>query len=716
MPALAAILQRSPVIVHTLVLFVAIFGRWLFPYVLAGLFLATNIAFVCSQARMAYGMIRCYFGVRDHWRKDYWAIYQNGLRTAPPEALDTRYTPLTLPQIIIIPSYKEDVETLRQTLAILGSHPLAPYSYKVVLAMEEREAGAAFKGKKLAQEFSAQFLQIIVTLHPPNILGEVPGKGSNVRWAARWAIEQHSMELESQGCSPGMCDGILTAMDADTAFAADYFLDAAVRYLLAPPATRRQMMFVPPILFDRNQGEVPAVTRVTDIMWSTAGISGIYPSSTIKIPTSAYSMSLTLATHVGFWDAGPAAIGEDMHMFCKALFDTKGHLHVETIYSPASQCNVVGSVDASKDGRFAAFWSCCHARWAQAVRHMWGSLDTGYVFYRLLTGDFGVSDERVFANRLQRLEMRQAITKVNGYTNQIAATAAKNRPPTRFMCSDSDASSAATSDEEESMGFSGKVTRFGTREASEYSFTSNEDDEYQMEELPSLGRSSSEKSIPGSHKKVKIFPFLILVTRVYEAHLMLAHLVILINVLAIWPTISAFLHKQLALQTNAWGRSPLPVDGGQLGWATLALPWVHDDEIITVVTSICNKFGIFGAVASLITFVMHDLYHREAGKRWLTATRQPINGPIALPITPSPDQLELGTFETSGTPAPFNQFDLGMRPAPSSSRKLPWCLLDYLAVPGGLAFGVAPLVYAQVCHIWTDKLAYKVSAKPQATR
>jgi hypothetical protein len=42
-------------------------------------------------------------------------------------------------------------------------------------------------------------------------------------------------------------------------------------------------------------------------------------------------MSLGLATHVGFWDAGPGAIGEDMHMFCKALFDTHGHVRFFTI-------------------------------------------------------------------------------------------------------------------------------------------------------------------------------------------------------------------------------------------------------------------------------------------------------------------------------------------------------------------------------------------------
>ena len=230
---------------------------------------------------------------------DHWATYQTGLKTAPPEALETRYTLLTLPHFIIVPSYKEDVDTLRQTLSILGSHPLAPYSYRVALAMEDREPGAASKGQKLADEFSNRFQDITVTLHPPNIPGEAPGKGSNVRWAARWIFEQFCMELESKGSSTDMCDGILTVMDADTAFAADYFLDASVRYLLAPPATRRQMMFVPPILFDRNQGDVPAITRVTDIMWCTAYVrSLVYRrcSLMINVPQR-YQRHLSIVEH-----------------------------------------------------------------------------------------------------------------------------------------------------------------------------------------------------------------------------------------------------------------------------------------------------------------------------------------------------------------------------------------------------------------------------------
>lgn len=134
--------------------------------------------------------------------------------------------------------------------------------------MEEREVGANVKGPALASEFRSKFADIVVTYHPSDIPDEVPGKGSNTRWATRWMSERELADKER--LQEDDLDAIITVMDADTAFAADYFLAVSVRYLLATPRVRKNMMFVPPIIFDRNQSEVPAVTRVTDIMWCTA--------------------------------------------------------------------------------------------------------------------------------------------------------------------------------------------------------------------------------------------------------------------------------------------------------------------------------------------------------------------------------------------------------------------------------------------------------------
>lgn len=100
----------------------------------------------------------------------------------------------------------------------------------------------------------------------------------------------------------------------------------------------------------------------------------MYPGSPVSIPTSVYSLPLSLAEKVGGWDSDPTAIGEDMHMMLKCYFETAGNVITRVVYIPASQCNI-----SSDHGRgWRRTLDTCNARYKQALRHMWGALDTGY--------------------------------------------------------------------------------------------------------------------------------------------------------------------------------------------------------------------------------------------------------------------------------------------------------------------------------------------------
>lgn len=106
----------------------------------------------------------------------------------------------------------------------------------------------------------------------------------------------------------------------------------------------------------------------------------MYPGTWISIPTSVYSLPLSLAEKVGGWDSDPTAIGEDMHMLLKCYFETAGNVISRVIYVPASQCNV--SSDSSRGWR--RILDTCIARYRQALRHMWGALDSGFAARRTL--------------------------------------------------------------------------------------------------------------------------------------------------------------------------------------------------------------------------------------------------------------------------------------------------------------------------------------------
>ncbi len=76
---------------------------------------------------------------------------------------------------------------------------------QVYLAMEQRENNVELKALSLVSEFAKKFRAIDFTIHPSDIPGECPGKGSNVDWAARKLSEKYSM-----GCRK---DVIITGID-----------------------------------------------------------------------------------------------------------------------------------------------------------------------------------------------------------------------------------------------------------------------------------------------------------------------------------------------------------------------------------------------------------------------------------------------------------------------------------------------------------------------
>lgn len=76
---------------------------------------------------------------------------------------------------------------------------------QVYLAMESRENNVELKAMGLVQEFIKKFRSVDFTIHPSNIPGESPGKGSNMAWAVRKLSEKYSMEARK--------DVIVTGID-----------------------------------------------------------------------------------------------------------------------------------------------------------------------------------------------------------------------------------------------------------------------------------------------------------------------------------------------------------------------------------------------------------------------------------------------------------------------------------------------------------------------
>ena len=162
----------------------------------------------------------------------------------------------------MIPNYKEDMPVLHETLDTLASHPHALASYRIVLAMEAREQDSTSKAHTLIDLYSAKFLEITYTSHPPNIPGESAGKSSNLAWASRDIASRLAGDVERQERT------VITVLDSDSSLAGDYFAAVAARFVdVKGKEDREKMMFVTPIVFDRNAKDVPMPVRIVDIFW-----------------------------------------------------------------------------------------------------------------------------------------------------------------------------------------------------------------------------------------------------------------------------------------------------------------------------------------------------------------------------------------------------------------------------------------------------------------
>ncbi|KAK0527312.1 hypothetical protein OC835_005016 [Tilletia horrida] len=702
--SLAFLLQRTPILSHLFLVLLGIFGPVYCPMITSVSLVLIHVVFIACQTRSFWGMIAAYRGVLRHSRTDWPDHYQrerNRIFQRDGECMDVldyRH----VQHCIILPAYKEDLSTLRETLDVLASHPLAQTSYRVCLGFEEREVGAVAKAEALIEHYQTTrraFVDMAFSLHPANIVGESAGKASNVNWAARFMATRIP---ESEHAYT-----IIDVLDADTLFAADFFLSSAVKFALAPASRRAVMMFVPPTIFDRNCAEAPVFTRAADIFWCCAGLGGIYPSSWVKIPTSAYGVSLDLVKYCNFWDCGPEAIGEDMHFYVKAMFETKGNVYAETIYSPASQCNVVGG---EGNGPVSSYLNDMRARWSQACRHLWGSLDFGYCWHRLLTGSFGQSvkqtsymaltttededelDDTPFCDKAA-LPMKQISIFAEDAHVQLAS-------PTSSIGTD-----ATAVDEVSVLNLqSGKA-----KEYEEYHDGIVVPTPRRAEEDEALMLTAQSEIVSDESFRIRVMPIASVMARLYEAHCMLAHVTILMTILRVYPHVvhrngkMSFTdpwvrHCNLSTCATAFFSTPFASSADVPSDLAPGLQpaWMMPDIIICAMR-LAQVLSIGGIAATVGMCAAHDFYHRAgAYTRW-----QESNTIFS--------RWQQGSIRTPDGKPPARY--LGMEPLQRFQRKWPRALLDFVAVPSALLYGVFPMIYAQTRHLWTVKLTYVVSAK-----
>lgn len=337
----------------SLILF-PIWGSLLIPVIVAYYTIAFSVYWLYRSVSMAVLSVIAHVRIQKSQKIDWLAR----LKSLGPNKLN-------LYHLIVIPTYKEPLDTLERTLNHLSRQTYPTTKLAVMLSFEEREGQPArTKASKLTALYKDKFGFLLTALHP-DIEGEVKGKSSNTAWGAKLAkrhlVDKHKIPIE---------DITITSQDADAILDNNYF--AALSYHFHQSKDPYYRIWQAGITFYNNIWQVPSPVRVLASIFSVTQMFILMRRDRL-INFSTYSTSLRLIHEIGYWDTD--VIPEDYRLFFKSYFDTKGRVEVEPIFLP------IYADAAESEG----YYSTLINQYEQIKRWAWGVSDDAYIIRRYLT-------------------------------------------------------------------------------------------------------------------------------------------------------------------------------------------------------------------------------------------------------------------------------------------------------------------------------------------
>jgi len=237
-----------------------------------------------------------------------------------------------LTHIVIVATYKEPFEVLKETIESLKLSSFNLKQILVVLATEERDEIEGYRnGIRLRSLYLDTFQDFIITSHPKDIPGEVSGKGGNITHAARIVTDS----LRRDGKLQEETDAeryIVTTLDADNKVHEDYFSVLSYMYLKSP--NRLHHSYQPLPFLCNNLWNVPIFVRIVAISATFWHFIESGRSDRLR-NFSSHAQPLASLMAMDFWST--STIVEDGHQFWRSYVHYKGHYNVVPLYIPIYQ-------------------------------------------------------------------------------------------------------------------------------------------------------------------------------------------------------------------------------------------------------------------------------------------------------------------------------------------------------------------------------------------
>jgi len=273
--------------------------------------------------------------------------------------INNTYKPSDLIHVAIIATVNENREVLEPTIKsiINGKHD----SKRLILVIAyEGRAGEETERrvKGLIDEYKQYFMDAIAVKHPPNIPGEIVGKGSNISCAGRYLQDY----LEDKKIDPNIV--IVTTLDADNRPDKWYFLAVSYLFCIVPDPIKASYQPLP--MFTNNIWDATTMMRVIatgNTLFYIAGTTRPHRARNF----SAHAQSMRALIDMNFWSM--RTVVEDGHHFWRSYFHFDGDYRVYPLSIPVYQDAVLA------DG----YLRTIKAQFIQLRRWTYGVSDVAFV-------------------------------------------------------------------------------------------------------------------------------------------------------------------------------------------------------------------------------------------------------------------------------------------------------------------------------------------------
>ncbi len=267
--------------------------------------------------------------------------------------------------LVFLPICKEPLEIARDAFRALENTDYPKDRTIVILSAEESQReNLNLIIEKIQEEFGNKFSRLLITWHPINLPGEIPGHGSNDAWAGKEAkrliVDPRKIPYENI---------IVSSFDIDTCVFPKYFSCLTYYYLTSENPTRTSFQPIP--LYINNIWQAPFFSRI--FAFSATFWQMMCQERPEKLLTfSSHAMSFKALVDAGFKQTN--VVSDDSRIFWQCFLKYDGDYRVSPIFYPVSM-----DANASK-----SFWQTMINIYKQQKRWAYGVGDIPFFLFGFL--------------------------------------------------------------------------------------------------------------------------------------------------------------------------------------------------------------------------------------------------------------------------------------------------------------------------------------------